>query len=224
MPATSRLICALAVVGASCATTTHYARRPEAERSSFLAARALRPGMTLHDVVVTMINARLANQYVALSSGAVCPDTSTQVILHAGERLAKIGRTTVYAAGFASIQVYRRADASLTSHGYERQGPFLEAVHARQKDLLCPEVSLSFDSTVEGGCGSDTILLTFDADGRVGAVGPVRGGQCAAQTLEAPSNNGMQLTSGGSMRASRASLMRRLQLIPVFYGRNRRRP
>jgi hypothetical protein len=27
-------------------------------------------------------------------------------------------------------------------------------------------------------------------------------------------NNGMQLTSGGSMRASRASLMRRLQLIP----------
>jgi hypothetical protein len=32
-------------------------------------------------------------------------------------------------------------------------------------------------------------------------------------------NNGMQLTSGGSMRAARASLMRRLQLIPVFYGR-----
>jgi hypothetical protein len=35
----------------------------------------------------------------------------------------------------------------------------------------------------------------------------------------APQNNGMQLTSGGFERASRAaSLMRRLQLIPVFCG------
>jgi hypothetical protein len=34
-----------------------------------------------------------------------------------------------------------------------------------------------------------------------------------------PYNNGMQLTSGGFERASRAaSLMRRLQLIPVFGG------
>ena len=32
------------------------------------------------------------------------------------------------------------------------------------------------------------------------------------------SNNALQLTSGGSMRASRASLMRRLQLSAVFYG------
>jgi hypothetical protein len=32
-------------------------------------------------------------------------------------------------------------------------------------------------------------------------------------------NNGMQLTSGGPMRASRASSMRRLQLIPVLSGR-----
>jgi len=33
-------------------------------------------------------------------------------------------------------------------------------------------------------------------------------------------NNGMQLTSGGFERASRApSLMRRLQLIPVLDGR-----
>ena len=37
-------------------------------------------------------------------------------------------------------------------------------------------------------------------------------------TRERLHNNGMQLTSGGSMRASRASLMRRLQLIPVFCG------
>jgi hypothetical protein len=32
-------------------------------------------------------------------------------------------------------------------------------------------------------------------------------------------NDGMQLTSGGSMRAARASLMRRLQLIPVLAER-----
>src|SRR5688572_8478416 len=118
MRATSALMCGIAVVCASCASTTHYARRPEADRSSFLAAQALRPGMTLHEVVVTMINARLASQYVSLSSGTLCPDIQTQIILHAGERLAKVGRTTVYAAGFASIQVYRLADTSLTSHGY----------------------------------------------------------------------------------------------------------
>jgi hypothetical protein len=35
-----------------------------------------------------------------------------------------------------------------------------------------------------------------------------------------PANDGMQLTSGGFMRASRASLMRRLQLIPVLSGRS----
>ena len=33
-----------------------------------------------------------------------------------------------------------------------------------------------------------------------------------------PSNNALQLTSGGFMRASRASLMRRLQLSAVFCG------
>jgi hypothetical protein len=32
------------------------------------------------------------------------------------------------------------------------------------------------------------------------------------------SNNALQLTSGGFMRASRASLMRRLQLSAVFGG------
>jgi hypothetical protein len=37
--------------------------------------------------------------------------------------------------------------------------------------------------------------------------------------MNGPHNDGMQLTSGGSVRASRASSMRRLQLIPVFYGR-----
>jgi hypothetical protein len=37
--------------------------------------------------------------------------------------------------------------------------------------------------------------------------------------INRPHNDGMQLTSGGFERASRAaSLMRRLQLIPVFDG------
>jgi 1-deoxy-D-xylulose 5-phosphate reductoisomerase len=34
--------------------------------------------------------------------------------------------------------------------------------------------------------------------------------------LEGPPNNALQLTSGGPMRASRASLMRRLQLNAVL--------
>jgi hypothetical protein len=41
----------------------------------------------------------------------------------------------------------------------------------------------------------------------------------AVQAREAPQNNALQLTSGGFMRASRASLMRRLQLSAVFDGR-----
>ena len=39
--------------------------------------------------------------------------------------------------------------------------------------------------------------------------------------MNGPHNDGMQLTSGGPMRASRASLMRRLQLIPVLGGRSK---
>ena len=35
-------------------------------------------------------------------------------------------------------------------------------------------------------------------------------------------NNALQLTSGGSMRASRASLMRRLQLSAVLGGLEKR--
>jgi hypothetical protein len=39
------------------------------------------------------------------------------------------------------------------------------------------------------------------------------------ESMRGLQNNGMQLTSGGLMRAARASSMRRLQLIPVFCGR-----
>jgi hypothetical protein len=183
---TRLLLCGLGAVGASCATTTHYARRPEIERSSILAADALRPGMTVDEVVAVMINARLPGQYVSLSSSSTCPAASTKIILHAGERLGKIGHTTAYAAGFVSIETYRRANASLASHGFERQGPLLEAVRAHGQEVLgCPQAVLSFDSTVEGGCGEDTIAVTLDPGGRLESVGPVRGGHCR----EADSND-----------------------------------
>jgi hypothetical protein len=143
-----------------------------------VAASALRGGMRFDEVVGTMIHARLPGQYAALASSSKCPDLSSKVVLHAGERLAKIGRTSVHAAGYASIEVYRRTEMSLTSHGYERQGPFLEAVRARQNELFCPEALLSFDARVEGGCGEDSVLITFGTDGRVTSVGPVVGGTC----------------------------------------------
>lgn len=170
-----------AMLTSSCAATTHYARRPEAERSSHVAASTISQGMTLDDVVVAMIHARLIGQYAALASGAKCPEASTKVILHAGELLARAGHTKVYAGGYASIEVYHRADGSLSSHGFERQGALLEAVHARQKDILvCSEAYLSFDATVEGGCGEATIPLTFGVDGRLDWVGPVTEGSCGA--------------------------------------------
>jgi hypothetical protein len=42
---------------------------------------------------------------------------------------------------------------------------------------------------------------------------------CVPSELWRLSNNALQLTSGGSMRASRASSMRRLQLNAVLAGR-----
>jgi len=174
------LAAAVCLVIASCTTTTYYARRPETDRSSYLAAGRLAPRMTLVDVVVVMLDARLGGQYVSLASGAKCPAVSTKLILHAGELLATVGGTRISAGGFASIEIYRRDDASLSTFGFERQGAFREAVLARQKELLvCDEALLSFDSTVEGGCGQETILLTFDADGVVSSVGSVTSETCA---------------------------------------------
>ena len=120
----------LSVIVLSCATTHYYARRPEAERSAQVFATSVRLGMALPDVVRLMVESRLPYQYASLSSAAPSGD-EVNVILHAGEHIATIGHTRVFAGGFASIQVYHRANAALASYGFERQGPLLAAVESR---------------------------------------------------------------------------------------------
>ena len=106
--------------------------------------------MTLYDVVFVMLNVRRPNQYASLDSGRSCPDASVDIIAHAGELLAKVGGTRVYAGGFASIQSLRAQ--AFTSEGFERQATLLEAVRTREPDLLvCHDAVLSFDAVTEGG-------------------------------------------------------------------------
>jgi hypothetical protein len=168
------------LLAASCGTATYYAPRPQEDRSSYLAAHRLTPGMTLDDVVAVMIDTRLGNQHVVLESGAKCPAVSTRLVLHAGETLANVAGTRISAGGFASIEIHRRSEGSLSTFGFERQGPFREAVRVRQEELLvCDEAVLSFDSTVEGHCGRDTLRLEFDSDGIVRSVGAVASEACA---------------------------------------------
>ena len=156
----------------ACASTHHYARRPEQDRASHLAVHAIQKGMTLGDVVVVMINVRLPSQYASLASEGGCDDASVELILHAGELLAQVDGTRVHAGGFASIQSHE--EQRLTMEGFERQGAFMEAVRTRQRELLvCSDVVLSFDAKTEGGCGQETIALTFDHKGGVATVGPV---------------------------------------------------
>jgi hypothetical protein len=65
-------------------------------------------------------------------------------------------------------------EKKLTIQGFERQGGFLEAVRTRQRELLvCSDAVLSFDATTEGGCGQETIAVSFDSEGGVSNVGPV---------------------------------------------------
>jgi hypothetical protein len=143
-----------------------------------MAAGALKQGMTFYDVVFVMLNVRRPNQYASLDSGRACPAASVDVIVHAGELLAKVGHTSVYAGGFASIQSLR--DQALTSEGFERQATLLDAVRARESELLvCRDAVLSFDAVTEGGCGRDTIPLKFGEDGRLATVGSVASTQCA---------------------------------------------
>ena len=171
-----------------CQTSTWYARRPGAERSSHMAAAALKEGMALYDVVVVMLNVRRPNQYASLeSSRATCPDSSVDVIVHAGELLFKVGGTKVHAGGFASIQSFRAQ--ALRSEGFERQGTLLDAVRARERELLaCHDAALSFDAVTEGGCGREAIALTFGDDGHLRTVGPVASSECP-ERVAAPSNN-----------------------------------
>lgn len=168
----------LSTVTLSCVTTHHYARRPEAERSAQVFASAIRVGMKLQDVVRSMAESRLQAQYASLSSAAPSGDT-VRIILHAGEPLATVGHTQVFAAGYASLEVYRRAETRLQSHGFERQGPLLAAVEAREQELLAyPLFVLAFDARVEGGCGDSTMRLAFDAGGHVSEVGQVEEAAC----------------------------------------------
>lgn len=156
---------------ASCTSTKHYARRAETDRASYIAANKLVAGMSMVEVVDVMLDARLGGQYALLSSGANCPDVSTKLILHSGELLATVGGAGVYAGGFASIEIYRRADTSLSTFGFERQGAFREAVRAREHEfLVCSDAEMSFDATVEGGCGNETIHLKFDDNGVVSSM------------------------------------------------------
>jgi hypothetical protein len=157
--------------------TTWYARRPQAERSSYMAAGALKQGMTFYDVVFVMLNVRRPNQYASLDSGRECTAASVDVIVHAGELLAKVSRTSVYAGGFASIRSIR--EQALAYEGFERQATLLDAVRARESELLvCRDAVLSFDAVTEGGCGRDTIPLKFGEDGRLTTIGSVASTQC----------------------------------------------
>jgi hypothetical protein len=108
-----------------------------------------------------------------------CPDSQVELILHAGEVLARMKSTTVYAGGFASIQVYDVKEKSLKSWGFDRPRLFLETVASREDELrACDQASMAFSAVTEGGCGDDAIDLVFSTDGRVTSVGAVRGGTC----------------------------------------------
>jgi len=172
-------VIALSLIAHSCATT-HYARRPEADRSAHVLVTSIRLGMTLEDVVRSVIESRLPYQFASLSSAAPSGDT-VSIILHAGEHLATIGRTQVYAGGFASLQLYSRAETRLTSYGFQRQGLLLAAVEARAKELLAyPQFTLTFDAKVEGGCGDSRLSLAFDTGGHLSEIGQVEEDVCAS--------------------------------------------
>src|SRR6266478_5848204 len=98
-------VCAsgLGILLSSCATRTWYARAPEQERSAHLAHQAIRTGMRLPDVVRVMMDVRGMGQLAELKSGPECPELRVNIVLHAGEMLAHVGSTRVYAGGFASI-------------------------------------------------------------------------------------------------------------------------
>jgi hypothetical protein len=178
--AMTRRVALLAVsfIALCCTSTHHYARRPEAERSARVFSGAICQGMTLQQVVRSMIESRLPRQSASLSSATPGGDT-VKLVLHADELLAKIGDREVFLTGFASIELYRAADKRLQSYGFERQGLFLSAVEHRQQELLAnPKCVAAFDATVEGSCGESTVAIDFDASGRVRTIGQVQEGEC----------------------------------------------
>lgn len=176
--ALSRLavLCLPAVLSA-CATHTWYRRAPEAERSAHLAHAAVREGMTLVEVVQSMVEVRSMGQDASLVFS--CPESRVWIVLHAGEELARMGSRRVYAAGFASIQVEDFKKQSFSSWGFQRQGEFVSAVRTRESELLaCDRASLAFNAVPEGGCGHDALDLVFAPGGRLSSIGSVRGSTC----------------------------------------------
>jgi hypothetical protein len=144
--------------------------------------------MTLHEVVVVMLNSRRPNQYASLESGRSCPEASVEIVAHAGEPLAKVGGTRVYAAGFASIQTLR--DQGLRSEGFERAATLLDAIQSRERELLtCRDATMAFDAVTEGACGRDRIALTFDENGSLASVSSIEWSECVPSGRQAPSDN-----------------------------------
>jgi hypothetical protein len=171
------IVVASCILTSSCASTIWWARRPQAERSAYIAAASLSPGMRLHDVVSVAVGARRPNQYASVSSNRTCNE-SVAIVMHVGERIAKVNGTSVFAADFASIDSMRTGGMSMK--GFERQSTLLEEVRSRQAELLvCRNVTLAFDAVTEGGCGTDTVALTFGEDGQLMTVGPVVEEECA---------------------------------------------
>lgn len=172
------LVCVGTIAFLGCVSRVWYRRAPEAERSAFLARGVLHEGMALHEVVQAMVEVRRTDQDASLEFK--CPESRISIRLHAGEQLAQVGSTGVYAAGFASIWVHDFTKKSLTTGGYERQGDFTRAILSRESDLLaCGKGSLSFNAKPEGSCGYDSVDVSFGTDAKVSAIGEVRYSSCS---------------------------------------------
>jgi len=148
------------VVLAGCAT--HYIRRaPEAERASFLTRRALKPGMSLSEVIQTAVELRGVGQEVALRSQKSCqPDV--RIELGSGS----------WPQDFATIIVF--AEKRLRTHGFSRQRELMRAMAQGEGSMAgCAGAVLAFDARTEGGCGDEAIDLGLDTAGHLTSVGEV---------------------------------------------------
>ena len=129
------------------------------------------------EVVQVMVEIRGTEQDASLTFR--CPRGKVDIVLNAGQQLAHIGSTRVLAAGFASIWEHDYETQSLKTSGFARQGAFLAAIRTREAELLaCDTASLAFNATPEGACGYDAVELSFGADRRVTAIGPVQPTTC----------------------------------------------
>jgi hypothetical protein len=171
------LLVSVAALGAACATHTWYRRAPEDERSAALAHSAIRNGMSLADVVQSMVEVRSMHQVASLTFS--CANARVHIVLNAEQELFHSRSTRVSAADFATIWEEDFQKQSLKTYGFERQGKFLATVRARGSELQpCETASLAFDTTTEGACGDDTIEVSFGPEGRLTRVGAVQVTAC----------------------------------------------